>query len=280
MKKVFIISTALLALALSAAPVMLKVGSYNLRTNVPRDLPHNGWKSRAPRCIAFLKSAKFDIFGTQEVQKCHIKTITSIGYKAIGQPRDDKENSEYSAIFYDPEILELNKTETFWLSETPDVPGSRSWNSAYPRICTVGYFTHKASGKNFLFVNTHLDHKSQLARENAIRMIISYLKKFKKDHPYILTGDFNARPDSEVYKEISGFMADARTVSEKVLPGPNQTFHGYQADPAKRRMNMPIDYIFVNDVAVKVKTFQVIDDFKNGFASSDHFPVAATVIFQ
>ena len=183
MKKVFIISTALLLLSLSAAPVMLKVGSYNLRTNVPRDLPHNGWKSRAPRCVEFLKAAKFDIFGTQEVQKCHIKTITSIGYKVIGQPRDDKENSEYSAIFYDPEILELNKTETFWLSETPDVPGSRSWKSACPRICTVGYFTHKASGKNFLFVNTHLDHKSQLARENAIRMIISYLKKFKKDHP-------------------------------------------------------------------------------------------------
>lgn len=280
MKNLSVFTITLLFLSLTAAPAELKVGSYNLRTNVPRDLPFNGWKQRAPRCLEVLKAEKFDIFGTQETQKCHIDTITSIGYKAIGLPRENKNNAEYSTIFYNPEILELEKTETFWLSETPDVTGSKSWNTACPRICTVGYFTHKASGKKFIYVNTHLDHKSRLAREKGIELIIKYLKKFKLDYPYILTGDFNARPDSEVYKKISGFMSDARHISEKTLPGAKQTYHAYRADPAKRRMSVPIDYIFVNDNAVKVKTFQVIDDFKNGFASSDHFPVAATIVLK
>ena len=259
---------------------MLKVGSYNLRTDTKRDLPLNGWEQRAPRCLELLKAEKFDIFGGQEVQKCHIDQITAIGYKAIGLPRDNSPKAEHSTIFYNPEILKLEKTETFWLSETPDVPGSKSWNTACPRICTIGYFTHKASGKIFVYVNTHLDHKSQLAREKGIELIIKYLKKFKLDYPYILTGDFNARPDSEVYKNISGFMADSSKVAETILPCAKQTFHGYQADPAKRRMSVPIDYIFVNDIAVKVKSFQVIDDFRNGFASSDHFPLSVTAVLK
>ena len=280
MKTASIISVLLGGLLLSslqAAPATLKVASCNLRTNTKRDQPNNGWNKRASRCLELLKAEKFDIFGSQETQKAHIKTITSIGYKAIGQPRDNTKNSEYSAIFYDPEVLELQKTETFWLSETPAVPGSKSWDTACPRICTVGYFTHKASGKKFIFVNTHLDHKSVPARENGVKLIISYLKKFTPDQPYFLTGDFNARPDSSVYKTVSTFMADARNVSETVLPGPKQTFHAYQADPAKRKMTVPIDYIFVNKNAVKVKSFKVIDDFKNGFASSDHFPVVAEI---
>ena len=280
MKKFLVIVSTLLLLSLSAAPVMLKVGSFNLRLNSSSDLPHNGWKQRAPRCLELLKAEKFDIFGTQETQKCHIDVITSLGYKAIGQPREKRKNAEHSAIFYDPEVLELNRTVTFWLSETPEVVGSKSWNTACPRICTIGFFTHKASGRIFIYVNTHLDHKSSLAREKGIELIIKYLRKFKLDYPYILTGDFNARPDSEVYKKISGFMADARIVSEKILPSANQTYHGYKADPAKRRMNMPIDYIFVNGHAVKVKTFQVVDDFKNGLSSSDHFPVTATIVLQ
>ena len=280
MKKFSILTLILLFLSLGAAPVMHKVGSYNLRTNTTRDLPNNGWEQRAPRCLELLKTEKFDIFGSQETQQCHIDKITASGYKAIGLPRDDSKTAEHSTIFYNPEVLELRKTETFWLSETPNVPGSKSWNTACPRIFTVGFFTHKASGKIFIFVNTHLDHKSKLARENGIELIIKYLSKFKLDYPYILTGDFNARPDSEVYKKISGFMSDARHISEKTLPGAKQTFHAYQADPAKRRMSVPIDYIFVNESEVKVKSFQVIDDFKNGLSSSDHFPLSATIVLQ
>lgn len=261
---------------LSAAPVELKVASYNLRRS--GTLPHDRWQNRAPRCLELLKSEKFDIFGSQETQICHIRTITGAGYKFIGEPRDSQNHSEYSAIFYNPEILELQSHKTFWLSETPDVPGSTSWQTACPRICTWGIFKHKASGKVFAFANTHLDHKSLKAKENGIKLILDNLSRFK-NMPIILTGDFNSRPQSNVYQATAKRLSDARHIAEKVIPGPSGTFHGYKLDPAAWRVKFPIDYIFVDKATVKVKTFQVINDYKNGKSSSDHFPVKATVVF-
>lgn len=270
--------TLLPCLQIAAAPTELRIASYNLRRS--GQLPHDQWSNRAPRCLELLKTEKFDIFGTQEVQKCHIDSIISAGYKVIGEPRDSRPSPEYSTIFYNPETVEMLSHKTFWLSETPDIPGSRSWETACPRICTFGTFKHKASGRIFVFYNTHLDHKSLLARENGMKLVLEKIATYKGDMPIILTGDFNSKPDSRVYKITADRLADARHIAKKVLPGPDGTFHGYKADPASWRGKSPIDYIFVNDRAVKVKTFQVINDFKDGVSSSDHFPVAATIVLQ
>lgn len=277
-KKIFLAIMALPVFQLSVASAELKVASFNLRRS--GTLEHDKWENRAPRCLELLKTEKFDIFGTQEVQKCHINTITSAGYKVVGEPRDDKPDPEHSTIFYNPETVEMLSNKTFWLSETPDIPGSRSWETACPRICTFGTFKHKASGKIFVFYNTHLDHKSLLARENGMKLVMKKIAIYKMDMPIILTGDFNSKPESNVYKITAGKLSDARYAAEKTLPGPDGTFHGYKSDPAAWRGKRPIDYIFVNDNAVKVKTFQVVNDFKNKKSSSDHFPVVATVILQ
>lgn len=277
MKKI-LFSIPFLPLFLFAAPLQLKVASYNLRTNA--DKAPNDWVSRSPRAAAVIRQEKLDIFGTQEVQRWHIKSLTALGYKVTGEAREYTNRAEYSAIFYNPESFELLNTRTFWLSETPNVPASRSWETACPRICTYGIFKHKATGKIFLFANTHLDHRSANARLNGVKLIIKELSQFSKDMPIILTGDFNSRPSHEPIKAISSFLTDARSIAEKILPGPNGTFNGYKTDFAYQPGRVPIDYIFVNRNAVKIKTFQVIDDFKNGLSSSDHFPVAATVILQ
>lgn len=265
-------------LHLAAAPGELKIASFNLRRS--GSLKHDMWKTRAPHCLKFLKKEKFDIFGAQEAQKCHIDSITAAGYKVIGEPRDASPSSEYSCIFYNPETVEMLSHKTFWLSETPDVPASRSWKTACPRICTFGTFKHKASGRIFVFYNTHLDHKSLLARENGMKLVMKKIAIYKGDMPIILTGDFNSKPESNVYKITAGKLSDARYAAEKTLPGPDGTYHGYKSDPATWRGKFPIDYIFVNEIAVKVKTFQVVNDFKNKKSSSDHFPVVATVVLQ
>lgn len=277
--KTFILSTIFLCtLTLFAQPAELKVGSYNMRCNA--DKAPNDWKSRAPRAVAVIKAEKFDIFGTQEVQQCHIDTLLAAGYKFIGKPRDKRRNPEYSAIFYNSDTVELIKSETFWLSDTPQVFASKSWGNYYPRICTVGFFRHKVSGREFIFANTHLDHRSAKAQIKGMELIVKRLADIENSIPCILTGDFNSRPDSAPLKSISAFMIDARNAAKNVLPGPEQTFHAYQPDAAKRRQQVPIDYIFVNANAVEVKTFQVIDDFKDGLASSDHFPLAAEIVFK
>ena len=189
-----------------------------------------------------------------------------------------KGSNEAEPVMWKKEKYEKLEEGSFWLSETPDVPGSTSWQTACPRICTWGIFKHKASGKVFAFVNTHLDHRSLKAKENGIKLILDNLSRFK-NMPIILTGDFNSRPQSNVYQATAKRLSDARHIAEKVIPGPNGTFHGYKFDPAAWRVKFPIDYIFVDKATVKVKTFQVINDYKNGKSSSDHFPVKATVVF-
>lgn len=278
MKLIKLLLSIMPLLQLAAATNELKIASFNLRRSGPQK--HDAWTTRAPHCLKFLKNEKFDIFGAQEAQKCHIDSITAAGYKVIGEPRDARPNPEYSCIFYNPETVEMLSLKTFWLSETPDVPASRSWGTACPRICTFGTFKHKASGKIFVFYNTHLDHKSLLARENGMKLVMKKIAAYKGDMPIILTGDFNSKPESNVYKITAGKLSDARYVAEKTLPGPDGTYHGYKSDPAAWRGKFPIDYIFVNNRAVKVKTFQVVNDFKNKKSSSDHFPVVATVVLQ
>ncbi len=248
----------------------LKVGSYNMR--ITKDRAPNNIKSRAPRIKALLKQEKMDIFGAQEILPEHIRVVSEIPkYHHIGNSRNaDRVSGEASTIFYDSEQLECLENHTFWLSETPDKPGSTSWGSACRRICTYGIFRDRKTGTKFVFANTHLDHRSGEAQINGIKLILSRLAGLREKYPFILTGDFNSKPEDQAVVATKKVLNDARSIARKVYPGPIQTYHGYQANPGKRKHNEPIDYIFVNQ-PIKVLTFRVVDDFHNGLASSDHF---------
>ncbi len=252
---------------------VFSVASFNIR--VPRDKAPNDWKTRRVRLLALLKEQKFAIFGVQEAVSRQINDIKALGYAMTGCGRDADRGGEYSAVFYDPERFACLESNTFWLSQTPDVPGSRSWNTACPRICTYGLFLDKRSGKKFIFANTHLDHRSQEARERGCKLIFDKLWPLNKKYPLILTGDFNSKPDSVQIVFTGTLFRDARQVAKKIIPGPDMTFHGYNPRNPKR-IRVPIDYIFVNR-QVNVHTFQVIDDVKDGLHTSDHYPLKAVV---
>lgn len=247
--------------------------SFNVR--VPRDKAPNDWKTRRVRLLSLLKEQRFDIFGVQEAVSMQIKDIKAAGYAMIGCGRDAERGGEYSAVFYKAKRFTCLESNTFWLSQTPDVPGSMSWKTACPRICTYGLFVDKLTGKKFVFVNTHLDHKSQEAKVRGSALILHKILPLIKKYPLIFTGDFNSRPDSVQISTIGKVLRDTRTAAEKLIPGPDMTFHAYNPKHPRRR-HCPIDYIFVNN-AVKVHSFQVIDDEKNGLHASDHYPLKAVV---
>ena len=258
-------------------PAKLEIASFNLRCwrdPAPNDLPNRGERIRK-----FLASRKWDIFGAQEVQPTHFPLVTALGYRYIGEGRDDRgEKTEYSPVFYDPETLEVLSARTFWLSLTPDVKGSSSWNTACPRICTYGIFRHKVTGKKFIFVNTHLDHRSKEARFEGLKLITATIAALPEKLPVIITGDFNDCPGSAPLELISKNFSDASDKAAVRKITSQASYHGYQADPAKRRHRQPIDYIFVND-AVGVRLFKLTDNFEDGLSPSDHFPVEAEIMF-
>jgi len=261
-------------------PARIKVATFNLRC--PLDGGDLSWDKRAPRQAQIIRENHFDLFGTQEPYVYQLNSLQKLlpGFRYVGQGRDDgKEAGEFSAIFYKTDRFELLQHETFVLSLTPQIFGSKSWDAACTRICTWGKFRDRRTRKEFLFANTHLDHVSDLARVESAKMIISRLSRLDAKIPIILVGDFNQNPDSHVYRTITGFLPDSRSLAETPHQGPNYSFMAFGATPVTAKLNREwqIDFIFVSS-GVRVLTHQTLDNRVDGHYASDHDPVTAELI--
>src|SRR4051812_28980425 len=119
----------------AAAPI--RVMSFNIRFDNPTDGP-NRWRHRR-RFVADLIAPEADLAGLQEARRCPLGWLDRHlhGFKWVGVGRaNGKRRGEYSPIFYRCERFELLDRGTFWLSERPDEPGSRSWGTSVARIAT------------------------------------------------------------------------------------------------------------------------------------------------
>ena len=82
--------------------------------------------------------------------------------------------------YWNPARLRPVDSGGFWLSETPDAH-SRSWETDYIRSAQWIRFRDLALGAEFVHVNTHLDHRSELARVEGSRLIIQ--RRIAEQHP-------------------------------------------------------------------------------------------------
>ncbi len=217
--------------------------------------------------IAQLKEYDADSIGFQEATPewlCFLKKgLTDYAY--VGRTRDDGEAiGEANPVFYKKDKFNLIDYDTFWLSKTPDRVGSSDWNSSCNRICTWALLENRETKERYVHFNTHLDHKSPLARDEQINVVFSRLNKYIKDYPVVLTGDFNAFEDSSVYSRITSVLGDARYLAPVTTD--MFTFHDY-GERAER-----IDFVFVNS-AFEPLVFHVIDDKILDFYLSDHFGI-------
>ena len=261
-----------------AAPEPIRVMSFNIRYANPGDGEH-AWSHRRPLVRQILAFYAPDVLGVQEAVDGQVKHLAHDlpGYDWIGVGRNDgKAAGEFCPIFYRTDRLELIESDTFWLSQTPAEIGSRGWDAALPRIATWAHFRDRASGKEFIALNTHFDHRGEEARTESARLIV---ERFEADEaipgdlPVVITGDFNATPESEVYETLAGALTDTRTAVETPL-GPEGTFSTFTADG---QTNRRIDYIFVND-GFDVARAGTLSPHWNGRHASDHFPVVADVV--
>jgi endonuclease/exonuclease/phosphatase family metal-dependent hydrolase len=253
----------------------VKVLSFNLRFASAND-GTNSWPFRHHLVIETLRRHVPDLFGVQEAQAVQVNYLTRElpQYRFIGVGRDDGATAgEYSAVFYNAERYTPLRHETFWLSETPSVPGSLGWDANNIRICTWGEFQASGSADSFFFFNTHLDHAGPQAQLEGTRLILHKIGQVAGERPVILTGDFNCTPGSPPYRlitegEESVQMDDASVISRTAPTGPQWTFHGFA--PPGRQI---IDFIFVRNAAVDA--FAFVDDNWDGRYPSDHLPVMA-----
>jgi len=255
----------------------LKVMSFNIRLNVDSD-KENSWTNRKQDAVDLLSYYHPDYFGVQEALPEQMKDIKNglKNYDYVGVGRDDgKEKGEFSAIFYDTERLQVIKSGTFWLSETPGKP-SKGWDAAYNRVCTYAVFKDKKSKKEFLAMNLHFDHVGNVARVKSADLILKKIKEINpKNLPLTLSGDFNLTDDTEPIKIISQNLKDSFYNSEKKHYGPKGTFTAFNVTEVPQDR---IDYIFVK--GFKIKSNRHINDRReNLLYPSDHFPVLTELQF-
>ncbi|HFA47722.1 MAG TPA: endonuclease/exonuclease/phosphatase family protein [Bacteroidetes bacterium] len=254
----------------------LKLMTYNMRLDLPSD-GENAWPNRKDFFVKQLLDISPDIIGTQEGLPRQIDFIDQklSNYSYIGIGRDGgKGKGEYCAIFYKKEKLKLIKSNTFWLSKTPEKK-SKGWDAAYIRICTYGLFKDKKSGKPFWVFNTHLDNKGEQARRKGIRLICKKIKQLNNEnHPVILMGDLNAEPDNKIIKRLSRKFIDAKVADKNPSPEMDATFNAFDFDSSPTRR---IDYIFLEKRKFAINSYLAPRLAKNGKYPSDHFPVIVEV---
>ncbi|MCX0276721.1 endonuclease/exonuclease/phosphatase family protein [Nocardia zapadnayensis] len=256
------------------APDPLSVMSYNLRYPA---LDRNPWRRRRPVAAAMLRESAPHLVGSQEgVHRQLTELVDGLPehYAWLGEGREGGDRGEFTAVIYDSRRIGIDHVSVEWLSERPRVAGSVSWGARTPRTLTVVDCTDLLTGTDLRFLNTHLDHRSERAREHSADALLAAIAG-AGGRACILTGDFNVTQDSAIHARLldEGGLADAVTGA----PSPDadvNTFHAYRGP--KREGNR-IDWILHSRELRPVRT--AVNLFGRGKQyPSDHFPIEADFV--
>jgi endonuclease/exonuclease/phosphatase family metal-dependent hydrolase len=279
-----LVLAALVALLVLAVPADakrhgggdLRVMSFNLR--YASDTPPNSWPERRPVTRALLREERPHIIGTQEGLYRQLRDIQAdlpAHYDSIGLGREGGSKGEAMQVFYDARRLEPVEYDHYWLSDTPDVIGSKTWGGCCPRMVTWIRFLDRATGKELYALNTHLEAFDAVARQKSAALILARAaQEFDPALPVIATGDFNeaARAGATVYDTLvtNGPFVDSWETAAKRSPLFG-TFHGYRPlTPGGDRIDWILTSPSVTATRAEILTYE-----RRGQYPSDHLPVQA-----
>jgi len=192
--------------------------------------------------------------------------------------RDDGKNGgEFSPIFYRKDRFTVLDSGTFWLSETPEVIGSKSWDAAITRIANWVILLDLQSNQEFLHLNTHFDHRGEVARTNSAALIVARLKNLARGRPVLVSGDFNVPPTAPAYDTMTSAMDDSYIKTATAPHGPLGTFGGFEVGSTANEQR--IDYVFV-DSTFQVLRYAALSDQWDGSYPSDHLPVLVELSWE
>lgn len=281
----------------SAAPCQLRVGTFNIRCISKDDKGARSWGARRGELVDFANKLKCDVIGFQEVTPKQLDFLKSrmSDYTFVATFREkNRKSGEACPVAYRRSRFDLEDSGTFWLSATPDKPGSRSWKTSLPRICTYAILKDKRSGQRICFANTHPDHKSAEARVKGMEVIAARLEKVRKGASVVLVGDHNCTDNDGPAAFLRKHYDDAILVSKAKPKGPWRSFTGWgkrdKEPSAVDALKMPpgerdktcgkrIDYIYVSR-GVTVSSYETFAQKRKDADEyfSDHQPVVADIV--
>ncbi len=268
---------AAVAFTACGSATSLSVMTFNMRYDNPED-GQNNWRFRRERIAGVIQAQEVDVLGTQELLSNQFDDLQALlpGYRAVGVGREDGARAgEFNAVFFRSDRFELLDSGVFWLSEEPETPGSKGWDGACERLATWTVLRDK-SGRELLFINTHLDHVGEQARREGVALLLRRIETLRDGRPVILTGDFNAEPGSSVVAhgvQKDGVLRDAKAIAAQ-RSGTDWKLSDFGQIPEAERPLL--DYIFVSGDIEAVR-YEVLPDIFDGGYVSDHAPVMAVV---
>lgn len=262
---------SVLALTGIAAPDVT-VMSFNIRYGTARD-GDNAWEHRRDLLLQTIAAQDPDILGFQEALRFQLDEIGTAlpAYAELGVGRDDGiTGGEYAALLVRRDRFTVEGSGTFWLSDTPEVPGSTSWGNRITRVCTWAVLTDRSTDRRFAVFNTHLDHESQPSRERSTTLILERIGAVAADGPVLLLGDFNVGEDNAALAPLraAGFVDTYRVVDAD--PAGDGTFASFQGDSTGAK----IDYVWARG-GWTVQAADILRRRAGHRDPSDHFPVTA-----
>lgn len=252
--------------------MQLTVMTFNLRYDKP-DPGETNWQVRKSAIAQLIQYYQPDFIGTQEGKAHQLLDLHRLlpEYQSVGRDRLANGTDEHCAIFYHAQRLSCLETADFYLSDTPDIPGSitPSWENPLPRMATWGKFRHYHQSGEILLLNTHFEYKSGKARENSAQLIQQRLQQIQSPEAYLLiTGDFNTEANTPARNLLNETLQDAL----KDIPKDQQkTYHEFTGNPFAA-----VDTIYYNN-RLQLETVNIDEEKWEGVFPSDHFPVIATL---
>jgi endonuclease/exonuclease/phosphatase family metal-dependent hydrolase len=255
---------------------MIRVMSFNIRYGLADD-GDNHWHNRKRLALARIQAFGPDLLGLQECRDDDQAEFVRAGlpdYHFFGIHRQGPGDTglEMAPLLFRRSVFTLLDTGCFWLSETPEVPGSMNWGSAYPRTVSWARLACLPTGTELTYVNTHFDFEPT-AIDGDARCLRQWLDRIGRSTPLIVTGDFNAGKDTAAYRLLTGDGALVDAVRQFQPNGEDEaTFHAF----GRPEEMAAIDWILVSD-HFRVLEARIDRSRDGNIFPSDHYPVTAVL---
>jgi endonuclease/exonuclease/phosphatase family metal-dependent hydrolase len=248
-------------------------------------LDADGWENtanpRRQRVLDTIAAMDPDILGMQEVLANQVSDLSAAlpGYAFVGVGRDDGiSGGEHMAVYVRSSRLTILASGHYWLSDTPEVPGTVFPCSGSRRMVTWLRLRDELTGRTLLFANTHWDNACQESRERSATLMRSRWAQLAAGDPVVMTGDLNQSVDNVAVQTL---LIAEPTGTTQLLDGyravnpaasDERTFHGFNGGTQGSR----IDYV-LHDAAFRTTAATIVRTAYDGRYPSDHYPVTGTL---
>jgi endonuclease/exonuclease/phosphatase family metal-dependent hydrolase len=253
--------------------------SFNLiSTNIRFDNPDDGihvWDNRKHILWKLCMEFSPQILCSQEGREPQLRDFAKLnGMQIVDTNRTWISERMYPTIYVDPKEIIVHRSGDIWLSETPSIVASKSFNSMFPRLFTWIEATTLVSGKNFFLANVHLDHLSEETRVAQVKVLIQEIEQLNdNDYPIILCGDFNSAPTDTVRKEIMNSALELQDPWLEHHKGEETSFHKFTGDYIE---GSRIDWVLISKT-IYSPFIDLERRHKDKIFPSDHYPVLCEI---